>query len=205
MSTVSTVGHTPRTAAATERGWLLVTGVTWAAYLLLRPYGDETTLAGAEGVASDRWVVAHLLGALAFVTVAVALTLRWRRTGTGHLAAALAGVGAVLVLPYYGAETFGLQAIAAEAVARGDASMLALFDDVRYGAYAMTTFGLGLLAVVAAGVLLARGGLTARRWAVLALGVAVATMPLQYFVDAPLRMTHGVLVLAAATWAALRD
>lgn len=189
-----------------ERAALLTAGLAWAGYLTLRPYGDETTLAGAEGIASTRWEVAHLLGMLGFVAVAVAFALGATRAPrrTSTLVAVLAGAGAVAVLPYYGAETFGLGAIAAEAVARQDVGLLAQLDAVRYGALALTTFGIGLLAVIAAGALHAWSGIRARAAANVALGAVVATMPLQFFLPAPLRVAHGLVVLAVAAWAALR-
>lgn len=46
----------------------------------------------------------------------------------------VAGVGAALVLPYYGAETFGLQAVAAQTLADGGTAMPAVTDAIRFGA-----------------------------------------------------------------------
>jgi len=185
---------------------LVAAGSAWAAYLALRPYGDETTLEGVEGIASPAWVASHLLGAAAFVLLALALVIRAvTRPGpdgwTARRAAAAMVVGAVFVLPYYGAETFGLHAIAAEAVDRGDATLLDVVDDVRYGTAAVVTFAIGLAATIASGVLLALDGRrspTVARAAQVALGAAVATAPLQYGLPPAGRVAHGGLLLVAA-------
>ena len=56
--------------------WLLM-GTAFGAYPALRPYADETALPGLAAMASGRWLVAHLLGMLAFALVPVAMaTLR---------------------------------------------------------------------------------------------------------------------------------
>ena len=67
-------------------------------------------------------------------------------------AAVLAWIGSGLVLPYYGAEDFGLHAIAASAGSR--AGLLSLVHAVRYQPLAMTIFGIGLL-LLAAGAIMA--------------------------------------------------
>lgn len=100
----------------------IATGVLMAAYLLLRPYGDVANSAdpgAAAAFASGRWVAAHVCGALALAAFA-GLALRLPGVVGGRLARVAAGTGflaAVLVLPYYGAETFALHVLGRRAQA----------------------------------------------------------------------------------------
>ena len=192
------------------------TGVLMAAYLLLRPYGDTgTDAAAAEAFASTWWVVAHLCGALALASFG-RLALRLADVDGGLLSRAarttgLAGV--VLVLPYYGAETFGLHAVGRRAVA-GDADALSLADAIREQPAALTSFGLGLVLLAVSGVLVAltwqrRGG--SLPWAAWPLGLAVAAVLPQFYLPPVGRMAFGIAyagaaaVLVAATLRADRD
>lgn len=183
----------------------LVAGLAFAAYPALRPYTDETTLTGLAAMASGRWLAAHLLGMLGFALLPVALaTLRTADPSSRAARAAvpLAYLGAALLLPYYGGEAFGLHAIGAHAVHTGDLSMVGVVDAFRYGALAITSFGLGLLAVAASGVLavvavwrhgaLLRAGMTA-------VGLALALYLPQFFAPAGVRVGHGLL-LALGCW-----
>lgn len=183
-------------------GLLGIAGLLFLAFPVLRPWTPETGLAGAEAFASAAWVAAHTAGMLAFVTLTLGLATlvlglrgrRWTVTAT-----VLAGVGTALVLPYYGAETFGLQAIGAHALETGDAALVAVADDVRFGIVAVTMFGLGLVLLAAAGVVLALGlrrasGLA--RWSALVTGLGLATYLPQFFLPAAGRIGHGVLLAA---------
>ncbi len=180
-----------------DAAWLTL-GVGWAGYLLLRPYVDETSLHGAAAIAGHRWVFSHLLGMLSFVALAVALgaAAAERPARSRVRLAAAATLGAVLVLPYYGAESFGLRAIAADAVERGDSGFVATFEAVRYDPAAMIVFAIGLLMVLGVGLGLAWSA----HGALLPLGALVATMPLQYFAPDWVRMAHGVLMLGVCCW-----
>lgn len=202
--TTATDADTP-SLARWRTGGILTLGVTWAGYLLLRPYGDETTLAGAEGIASDRWVFAHLLGMAGIVALAVTLaaTALLRPGRASRTAAWAATLGAVLALPYYGAESFGLHAIAAEAVQRHDASLLDLFDAVRYSGPAIATFAPGLMLICAAGLIVIWQSLRAKRGVVW--GLLVATMPWQFFLPPTGRMIHGVAMLVACLALVVED
>lgn len=176
-------------------GWgaaaLGVAGVAFAAFPVLRPYVD-----GPQVWAHPLWVPAHLLGALGFTLLVPGLAAVWARLrgtpgeGPAWAALLLAGAGAALVLPYFGAESYGLAALSgpgSEAVA----------EAIRMGPYAISTFGLGLLAVAAAGVAVlvaARrgGGVPVAGAAVVAAGL-VLYLP-QFFGTPPLRIAHGVLL-----------
>ena len=112
-------------------------------------------------------------------------------------ATVLTWLGTSLVLPYYGAETFGLQVIGARAVADGDATLLELAPDFRYGALSMTLFAAGLLALTAAGILLAvarwSSGTLARTGGLL-LGLGLALYLPQFFGPPSVRIAHGLLL-----------
>lgn len=182
---------------------LVGTGVLMAAYLLLRPYGDHaggSTAEAAQAFASTWWVVAHLCGALALASFA-RLAVRLDDLGSTLLSRAarwtgLAGV--VLVLPYYGAETFGLHALGRAALA-GDQGVLQLVDDIRDQPVALTMFGLGLILLAVCGLLVAlawhrrTGSLAA--WP---LGVLMALLLPQFYLPPTGRMAYGVLYAVAA-------
>ncbi|CAM3644039.1 hypothetical protein OCAE111667_19950 [Occultella aeris] len=206
----SSAGTATRTSRAPtfSRAALAVAGVLFVLYPAVRPWTDETTLAGAAAFASQQWVAAHTMGMFAFMLVAAALLVRAFATGRALITATLAAVGTALVLPYYGAETFGLHAIGLRAVADRDESLLELADTVRYGPVPMTMFGLGLLALAAAGILLARdawraGGLT--RAGGLLTGLMLALYLPQFFGTPAMRIGHGALlaigcILLAIAW-----
>ncbi|MGO0577646.1 hypothetical protein [Ornithinimicrobium panacihumi] len=182
---------------------LVGTGVLMATYLLLRPYGDHaggSTAEAAQAFASTRWVVAHLFGALALASFA-RLALRLDDLGSTRLsrAARWTGLaGAALVLPYYGAETFGLHALGRAALA-GDQGVLQLVDDIRDQPVALTMFGLGLVLLAACGLILALAW--QRRTGSLAawpLGALMALFLPQFYLPPTGRMAYGVLYAVAA-------
>lgn len=178
-------------------------GVLMATYLLVRPYGDAaggTSLQAAEAFASPRWVVAHLAGVLALASVG-RLAMRLHDIEPSRLTriartTGLAGV--VLVLPYYGAETFGLHAIGTAALA-GDPGVLQLVDPVRGQPVAMTAFGIGLLLLGVSALASAwhwqRRHDSAAAWP---LAVLVALVLPQFYLPPVGRMAFGVACLAAA-------
>jgi hypothetical protein len=195
------------TTLRTTWAWWLA-GLAFALYPALRPYADERTLGGLAGMASTRWLLAHLLGMLGFALLPVALgTLATSPTDAGarllRRARGLAYAGAVAVLPYYGGEAFGLHAVGAYATGTAEPALLAVVDGFRYQPAAITLFGVGLLAVAAAGVstwLASAGSGRRRRLAtgLLALGL-VLFLP-QFFAPAAVRVAHGVL-LGLGCWA----
>lgn len=160
-------------------------------------------MAGAQAVGSTAWLVAHLLAIVSFILLGLGLLflrdLARDRPGAGAATAAcvLGLVGAGLVLPYYGAEVFGLHAIAGRALADGGTALLPLFDTVRYHPAAATLFVAGLLALAAAGVAaflaLSRSGLTAR-WVPVPLAAGLVLVLPQFFGPPSLRIAHGVLI-----------
>ncbi|MEV1295623.1 hypothetical protein [Pseudonocardia sp. NPDC049635] len=182
-------------------GWgiraLGVAGVAFAAYPVLRPWTD-----GPQVWAQPLWVPSHLLGVVGFALLVPGFAGVWARLrGTpGERSAAVAlvsaGVGAALVLPYYGAEAYALERIGLLGSGIDAGLAAALAEGIRLGPYAAATFAIGLLAVAVAGiaVLVAarRGGLGVLAAAVLATAL-VLYLP-QFFAPPALRIAHGVLL-----------
>ncbi|MCK6212267.1 hypothetical protein KZX45_17125 [Georgenia sp. EYE_87] len=179
-------------------------GAGFVVYPALRPYSDETTLAGAEAMSSTAWVLAHSVGMLAFLALTVAVwSLRRTVPGLRQLPAAVAAVltwlGVSLVLPYYGGETFALQVIAERAATEAEPGLLELADAFRYQPVAIASFGAGLLALAAAGVSLAtalRDSGTLGRAGGLLVGLGLVLYLPQFFVAPAGRIGHGVLLAA---------
>jgi len=187
---------------------LAVAGLLLALSPLTRPWTDESTLEGATGaMGSGAWVASHvfaMLGLILVVPGVVAVWVAMRRT-RAEVPAAAAMVamwfGVALTLPYYGAETFGLHAVAK---VRADV-LPEVVDAFRFDAVAITTFGFGLVALAVGGVLTAvalrRSGSLARHAGVpLAIGYLLF-LP-QFLMPAPVRIGHGVLMGIGCGWIA---
>ncbi len=162
----------------------------------MRPWHDESTVDGAvRSMSSNAWVAAHFFAMLGFILVPVALTAlrsKWP--------AILFWIGAGLVLPYYGAEDFGLHAIA-----RNGTDVLKLVEAVRYQPLAMTIFGVGLLLIAVAGVWTAVAVWRDRnlpRWSASLFGLGFALFLPQFYTPAPVRIAHGALVALGCLWLA---
>ncbi|GEN80350.1 hypothetical protein [Actinotalea fermentans] len=176
---------------------LLLAALVFAAYPALRPYTDETTLDGARAFASGAWAAAHTAGMVGFVVLPVGLLglAAHVAPGRGRAAVVLAWLGGALVLPYYGAETFGLDVIGARAAADGDTGLLSLAEEFRTGALPVTTFGLGLLLLAGAGVALAATTWrTPARWGGTFVGTALVLYLPQFFAPPAARIAHGALL-----------
>jgi hypothetical protein len=170
---------------------LAVAGIAFAVYPMLRGAGSETGMSGADLYARPAWLVAHVLGMVGFVLTA------WALTSLDRLAGTLAVAGTALVLPYYGAEAYGLHAIGRRVVETGDTSAVAAADLFRYEPVAMTTFAVGLLLLAAAGVrlvLMSRDHAGMVRWGLALTGITLATYLPQFFLPIEGRIGHGVLL-----------
>jgi hypothetical protein len=195
---------------------LAAAGVLFVAYPAVRPWHDENTVSGAtRSMSSSAWVAAHFFAMAGFILLPLGLlALRaavasTRTEPTALLATVFAWIGGGLVLPYYGAEDFGLHAIAGPHGQGVD--LLALAKAVRYQPVAISIFGIGLVALAVAGILAAiavwRSGVLPKA-AGLLFAVAFALYLPQFFGPAALRIAHGVLVavgclvLAAVLWPA---
>jgi hypothetical protein len=191
---------------------LALAGVLFALYPGLRPWRDETTLQGAqEAMSSPWWVATHLFAMIGFIIVPLAL-LAVRRAVDGTRAERLALTAAVttwfgvgLTLPFYGAEDFALHVLAAESAAGAPLDLLALVEGIRTQGAAVTAFGAGLLLIAAgtvlAAVAIARSGVLPR-FSGVPFAIGFATFLPQFFGPAPVRIGHGILVLAGCLWLA---
>jgi hypothetical protein len=147
-----------------------------------------------------------------FILVALGLLGLWnavRRTRAERLALAAVvttWIGVGLTLPYYGAEDFGLNAIARKAAEGQVSDLLGLVEAVRFSPVPITTFGLGLLLLAAGAVLAAvaigRSGVLARSSGILFAAGFVLFLP-QFFTPPAVRIAHGVLVAAGSIWLAV--
>ena len=173
---------------------LAAAGVLFLLYPVVRPWEDETTAAGAHAaMASGAWVASHFFAMIGFILVGLALLGFRERVGTTAVAVVWAGAG--LTLTYYGAEDFGLHAAARTA----GTDLLAVAEATRYDPVAVTTFGVGLIALAVGAVLVAMKVRRPSAW-VFAAGF-VLFLP-QFFTPAPVRIAHGVLMLAGLVWLA---
>lgn len=170
-------------------------GALLAAFPLIRPWGDK---AGGpadmvDAFASPMWVAAHVAGMGGFVFLAAAV-VAWRRrhdANAGGIPWWVAS-GVALMLPFFGAETFGLHVIAGSAP-QGQA--IAAANAIREGTVQLTMFAAGLLLIAVGAVLLARRDRSATL-----LSFALVTYLPQFFVAPQLRVAHGVVLFAGAAW-----
>lgn len=179
---------------------LAAAGVLFLLYPAVRPWTDESTLDGARtAMSSTAWVAAHLFAMLGFILVPLGLLAVHAavRRPAALAAAVITWIGAGLTLPYYGAEDFGLHAIS------GSPDLLTLVDKVRYGPVQMTTFALGLALLGVGAILAAVAVWRSRvlgRYAGVLFAAGFALFIPQFFMPAPVRVAHGVLVAAGCAW-----
>jgi hypothetical protein len=188
-----------------------IAGVLFVLYPAIRPFSDETTLQGAAAFASTAWIVAHMLAMVGFVLVTIGLLglyVAVRATAAEAiafwaLAVGLAGVG--LLLPFYGAEAFGLHAIGQEAVRQHSVALVGLASVVRSGPE-LIMFLIGLLLLAASGIMTAaaiwRSGSLAK-WSGVPLAAGFTLYIPQFFGNQPIRVTHGLLVTVGCLWIAV--
>jgi hypothetical protein len=191
---------------------LAVAGVLFLLYPAVRPWRDESTVDGAQqAMKSDLWVAAHLFAMIGFILVPLGLLAlrnaigRTRAEPLALAAVVTSWLGAGLTLPYYGAEDFGLHAIARKSAEGQQLDLLGLVDAVRFSPAAATTFAVGLLALAVGAVLAAiviwRSGVLPRYSGILfALGFALF-IP-QFYTPPAVRIGHGLLVAVGSAWVA---
>jgi hypothetical protein len=168
---------------------LILAGVFFILFPVIRPFFDESTLAAAAGFASARWLLAHVCGMVGFILLAIGFLgayLRLQQTGLerrSFLALLLCWIGVGLTLPFFGAEAFGLQVIGESALGQSGTEFLQLVNQVRFGP-GLWLIGAGLLLVAAATIILAtavwKSGLKPRWGGIpLAVGLVVYIPQLQ--------------------------
>jgi hypothetical protein len=183
------------------RAALALAALAFAAYPVLRGYGPETGMDGAALYARPAWLLAHVLGMAGFVLVATGLA------GVDPRAGRWATWGAFLVLPYYGAEAFGLHALGTEVLATGHGDMTAAADAFRYHPAALAMFTAGWAAFAAVGtrlLVLARRAGGASRWGLALTGLALLTHLPQFFLPAAGRISHGLVLAVGLALLAVR-
>lgn len=190
---------------------LAIAALMFVLYPAVRPWTDESTVDGARtAMSSGAWVASHLFAMIGFILVPLGLLALWgmvsttRAERTALAAVVTSWIGAGLTLPYYGAEDFGLHAVAVKTPAGVD--LLGIVDGFRFNPLAATLFGVGLVALAAGAILAAvavwRCGVLPRSAGVLfAIGFALF-LP-QFFTPAAVRIGHGVLLGAGLTWLAV--
>lgn len=180
-------------------------GILFVLYPLIRPFSDESSLQGALAFASSSWILAHSLAIAGFILLILGLlgmcsTLRETPAGNLGLAAlVVTWIGVGFTLPYYGAETFALHAVGQEALRMNNVDLfVTLTNLIRFGE-GIWVFLFGLLALAAGIILFAvaiwRSG-TLIRWSGIPLAVGFALFIPQFFFSQPVRVGHGLLVMA---------
>jgi hypothetical protein len=193
--------------------FLILSGVFFTLFPAVRPFFDESSLSGAAGFASARWVVAHAFGMAGLVSLVLGflgLYLRLRSSGQERrpfLALVLTWVGAGLTLPFFGAEAFSLHVIGRAALDENNAALLPMVNKVRFGPGIYFVVS-GLLLIAAGAVILAtavwRSGVLPKWSGVpLAVGFAAFLPSLQGApLFQPLRIAIGVVIWAGCVWLA---
>lgn len=210
-ATATAASPPPTDRSAVVAGVVLaLAGAALVAYPALRGYAVEDGLPAAELYARPAWLWAHVLGMAGFVLVA------WGLAAVDAFAHRAALVGAILLLPYYGAEAYGLHALGRRVIETGDVAMVARGDGAadlfRYEPVAMTLFAFGWVALFVVAIRLAILAVRSWRTAPLAAfgmgltALAYATYLPQFFTAGEVRIAHGgvagvglaVLALAVA-------
>jgi hypothetical protein len=191
---------------------LATAGILFVLYPAIRPWHDESTVSGATAsMSSPAWVAAHFFAMLGFILVPLGLLAvqdalaRTRSASLALAAAVVTWIGAGLTLPYYGAEDFGLHAIASKHAG----NLLELINTVRYQPLAITIFGVGLV-MLGTGALLAAVAIwrsrVLPRYSGIVFAVGFALFLPQFYLPPAARIAHGVLtgiglaVLAVSLW-----
>ena len=180
---------------------LAAAGVSFLLYPTLRGFGPETGAAGADHFGSQTWVAAHVLAMVGFVALALAARTvagdaRGRRTEL------ISWLAAASLLPYYGAESFGLHALGSWVRESGTVGALAVADDFRYAPVAMTTFAIGWVLLGWVGARWIRDAAGVSGWFAVPAGIGLLTFLPQFFTPGPVRIAHGALLAVALVgWA----
>lgn len=175
-------------------------GVLFILYPATRPWNDETADAGAlASMGSGWWLASHTFAIIGFILLALGvLSLRDRLAGgpgarAADAATLTAWLGAGLVLPYYGGETFGLFT----AAHASGVDLVAFSEAFRWHPLPSTLFLVGLLLLAATGVLIAvslwRHAPVLRSAGIVA-AVGLAWFAPQFYTPPPMRIAHGVVL-----------
>ncbi|MGV9669754.1 hypothetical protein ACWDPV_04045 [Gordonia sp. NPDC003504] len=192
--------HMPRTATSTSAASgvaTIIAGVMFTLYPLICGFGSEEGRAGAEAFAAPSWMTAHLCAMTGFVLIAVALRFL---PSAGSALELTAWLAASFLLPYYGAEAYGLTALGHWARDNGNYDALAIADGFRYAWVPMITFGIGWFLLAAVGIALIvhaarkRGGPAMDRLGATLSGLGLTLFLPVFFVPGALRIAHGIVL-----------
>jgi hypothetical protein len=182
---------------------LIVSGIFFVLYPVIRPFSDESSLEGAATFASYSWVLAHSLAMSAFILLSLGflgLYIRLKETSVERhamVALVLIWIGVGLTLPYYGAETFGLHAIGQEALRQNSPELLSLANSVRWQE-GIVFIGTGLLILATGTILFAvaiwKSG-SFPKWSGIPLAIGFALYLPQFGTPQEIRVTHGLLIM----------
>lgn len=188
---------------------LALSGLFFLLYPAIRPFSSEVGIDGAEAFASPKWILAHSLGILGFVLLALGtLGLYLRLEGTPQAKRMLTALvtvwlGVGLTIPYYGAEVFGLHAVGQRVISQNTPALLKpLTHDIRWeaGIYFIL---LGLLLLAIGAILTAtavwRSG-EFNRWSGVPLAAGLVLYIPQFTGPQSLRVAHGLLMLVGCAW-----
>lgn len=189
------------------RVWLtslafVVAGLLFVFYPIVRPFSSEVGLQGAAAFGSTGWVVAHSFAIFGFVLMVLGLFgifLPLQHTpveGLALIGLVVSWIGVGLVLPFYGAEVFGLHAIGQEALKENNGALVSLADSVRgQPGIWFILIGLGLLGVgvILSAIALWRSGIFVK-WIGIPVAVGFALYLPQFSWPQYLRVAHGFLI-----------
>jgi hypothetical protein len=184
---------------------LILSGIFFVLYPVIRPFSDESSLQGAAAFASYSWVLAHSLAIAAFILLTLGilglyiLLKETRVERHAMVALVLIWIGVGLTLPYYGAETFGLHTIGQEALRQKSPELLSLANSVRWQE-GIVFIGSGLLLLAAGTIVFAvaiwKSG-SRPRWSGIPLAIGFALYLPQFGTPQEVRVTHGLLIMIA--------
>ncbi len=189
---------------------LAISGILFVIYPSLRPFSDEASLSGAAAFASTEWIISHTMAVFAFVLMTLGLfglylslqdTLAEKLALRGLLFSLL---GTGLTLPFYGAETFGLNAIGREVLSRQNPELMDLANVIRFGpGFYMILAGLLLVGVgslvIATAIWKSR---TVPQWSGFPFAIGLLMFLPQFLGSQPIRIAHGAILAVGCLWIA---
>jgi hypothetical protein len=192
---------------------LIIAGVFFVLFPIIRPYFDESSIQGSREFASNKWVIAHSLGIGGFILLSLGflgLYLYLRDSRVELLALrgfALCLVGAGLTLPFFGAEAFGIQVIGSGVVTQNNASLIPLVNQLRFGPRIAFILS-GLVCAAAATIIVAAAVWKSHalpKWGGIPLAAGFAAYIPQLEGDPAfqvIRIGVGILILIGCCWLA---